>query len=507
VKRGVENWSATFETAGFLNAVQAKDPPTPEEDPDWNPEDVRYSVVRWAASMVRNAMGPSTSDPRTGEIIEADIVWFHNHMRSYRNWMMVQTGAANPGARSLPISNELMAEAMEQVITHEIGHALGLPHNMIASSAYPVDSLRSADFSRRMGVAPTIMDYARQNYIAQPGDGLRPMDFLRHIGPYDHYIINWGYRVIPDAATPEDEAETLDRWIVERADDPMYRYLPQGGLGVSDPRAQTEDMGDDPVRANTYGMANLRRIVPNLVAWTTKDGEDYSDLAEIYGEALGQWNRYVGHVLTVIGGVEVDLKTADQDGPVYSGLPRARQKEAMAWLTREVFETPTWLNDPGILELIGPARGGPASLSSRQAGILNRLLDPRRMAILSEMEAMQPGNVYPLAEFMDDVRDAVWGSLDEVSALHGYRRALQRAHLERLEYLMTEQPASNAFQGAAPDLSRSDVRPLVRAQLVELKDDVESAARRIRHRLTRAHLEDIVVRIDAILEAEEEGGA
>lgn len=504
VRQGVENWSAAFESAGFLNAVQAKDPPSAEEDPDWDPEDVRYSVVRWAASMVRNAMGPSTSDPRTGEIIEADIVWFHNHMRSYRNWMMVQTGAANPGARSLPISEELMAEAMEQVITHEIGHALGLPHNMIASSAYPVDSLRSADFSRRMGVAPTIMDYARQNYIAQPGDGLQPTDFLRHIGPYDHYVIDWGYRVIPGAATPEDEAGTLDAWIVEHAGDPMYRYLQQGGLGVSDPRAQTEDMGDDPVRADTYGMENLRRIVPNLVAWTTKPGEDYTDLAEVYGEALSQWQRYVGHVLAVVGGVEVDLKTADQEGPVYRGLPRERQKEAMAWLAREVFEAPTWLNDPGILELIGPSKGGIESLSRRQAGILNRLLDPRRMAILSELQAMRSPNAYPLVEFMDDVRDAVWGTLGQVSAIDGYRRALQRAHLERLEYLMTEQPEGNAFQGPAPDLSRSDVRPLVRSQLVELKADVERAARRIRHRMTRAHLQDIVVRIDSILEAEEE---
>jgi hypothetical protein len=507
VKRGVENWATTFETAGFRNAVQAKDPPSPEEDPDWDPEDVRYSVVRWAASMVRNAMGPSTSDPRTGEIIEADIVWFHNHMRSYRNWMMVQTGAANPGARSLPISDELMAEAMEQVITHEIGHALGLPHNMIASSAYPVDSLRSADFSRRMGVAPTIMDYARQNYIAQPGDGLQPTDFLRRIGPYDHYAIEWGYRVIPDAATPEDEAETLDRWIVEKAGDPMYRYLPQGGLGVSDPRAQTEDMGDDPVRADSYGMDNLRRIVPNLVAWTTKPGEDYTDLAELYGEALTQWQRYVGHVLAVVGGVEVDLKTADQDGVVYRGLPRTRQKEAMAWLAREVFEAPTWLNDPGILELIGPARGGFESLSRRQAGILNRLLDPRRMAILAELEAMQADDVYPLVEFLDDVRDAVWGSLGQASGIDEYGRALQRAHLERLAYLMTEQPAGNAFQGAAPDLSRGDVRPLVRALLLDLRADVEGAARGTRHRLTQAHLQDVMVRIDAILESKEEGGA
>jgi hypothetical protein len=500
VKRGVENWQEAFETAGFSNAIIALDPPTPEEDPEWDPEDVRHSVVRWTASLTRNAVGPSTSDPRTGEIIESDIVWYHNHMRSYRNWMMVQTGAANPGARSLPISDELMEEAMEQVITHEIGHAIGLPHNMIGSSAYPVDSLRSPDFSRRMGVSPSVMDYARQNYIAQPGDGLQPTDFLRHIGPYDHYAVDWGYRVIPGADGPEDELDTLDSWIVERADDPLYRYSPQGGTGVSDPRAQTEDMGDDPVRASEYGMANLRRIVPNLIAWTTRPGEDYADLAEVYGEALTQWNRYVGHVLTVVGGVEVDLKTADQAGTVFDGVSRDRQRAAMAWLAREAFDAPTWLNDPEILALIGPRRGGLLSLSARQAGVLNRLLDPRRMAVMAEMEALQPSDAYPLVEFLDDTRSAVWGDLAAVAAIDGYRRALQRAYLERVEYLMTEEPASNPFFGPAPDVSRSDIRPLLRAQLVGLREDAERASRRVRHRVTQAHLVDVLQRIDGVLE-------
>lgn len=503
VRDGVENWNRAFEAAGFRNAVRVLDAPTPEEDPEWDPEDVRYSVVRWSASLTRNAQGPSTSDPRTGEIIESDIVWYHNHMRSYRNWMMVQTGAANPGARSLPIDDGLMAEAMEQVITHEIGHAIGLPHNMVASSAFPVDSLRSQTFTSRMGVAPTIMDYARQNYIAQPEDGLRPEDFLRRIGPYDLYSVNWGYRVIPGATTPDDERSTLDAWIVERADDRMYKYLPQGGLGVTDPRAQTEDMGDDPVRASDYGMQNLQRIIPNLVSWTTTDGEDYSDLREVYGEALGQWNRYVGHVLTLVGGVHVDLKTADQAGVVYDVVPRERQKQAVGWLTRNVFEAPVWLNDPAILERIGPATGGLRALQRRQASILRRLLDSRRLDILAEMEATSPDRAYPLAEFLDDVRTGVWGDLGRVSAIDGYRRALQRAWLEQVEALMTEQPEGNAFQGAAPDLSASDIRPLLRAGLRDLRSDADSASRRLRHRVSVAHLEDVVVRIDAILEATE----
>ena len=378
----------------------------------------------------------------------------------------------------------------------------GLPHNMIASSSYPVDSLRSASFSRRMGVAPTIMDYARQNYVAQPGDGLEPLDFLRHIGPYDHYVINWGYRVIPDAQSPDAEEATLDDWVLERAGDPMYRYLPQGGAGAADPRAQTEDMGDDPVKADSYGMDNLRRIVPRLVEWTTRSGEDYTDLDELYGEALSQWQRYVGHVLNVVGGVHADLKTADQEGAVYTVVPKAKQKEAMAWLSGEVFEAPSWLADRQILSLVGVQDGGLEAMTRRQAGVLNQLLEPRRMGRLAEMEMAQPDDAYPLVEFLDDTRAAVWMDLSAVSAVDGYRRALQRAYLERVRTLMTEQPASNPFQGAAPDMGRSDVRPLLRAQLTELRRDVERASRRIRHRVTQAHLQDVLTRIDDILEGD-----
>ena len=371
---------------------------------------------------------------------------------------------------------------------------------MVASSSYPVDSLRSQSFASRMGVAPTIMDYARQNYIAQPEDGLEPKDFLRRIGVYDHHSVNWGYRVIPDAETPEDEIPTLNQWIVDRADDRMYKFL-AGGLGVTDPRAQTEDMGDDLVRANTYGMDNLRRIVPNLVAWTTKPGEDYSDLAEIYGEAVTQWSRYVRHIVTLVGGVHVDIKTADQDGAVFDGLPRAEQKRAMEWLAREAFTAPTWLNDPAILEKIGPNGASVANISRLQASVLNQLLSTSRMSALAELEVTQPGDAYPLAEFLDDVRAAVWQDLARVSEIGPYRRALQRAYLERMESLMTEEPPSFPFGPVTQDVSTSDIRPLVREQLSALRDVV---SRRVNRggadRVTGAHLADIVARIDAILE-------
>jgi hypothetical protein len=509
VRQGVEDWQPAFETAGFRNAIVARDAPTPEEDPEWSGEDVRHSVVRWAASLTRNAMGPSVSDPRTGEIIESDIVWFHNHLRSYRNRLMLETGASNPLARSLPIDEGLMCEAMRQVIAHEIGHALGLPHNMISSSAYPVDSLRNADFARRMGVAPSVMDYARQNYIAQPGDGLAGADYIRQIGPYDHYSINWGYRWLPDAATAEAEKETLDRWILERADDPVYRYAPQRGGAPVDPRQQTEDMGDDPVAASGYGIANLKAVMPRLIAWTSRDGQDYTDLGELYGELVGQWNRYVNHVLSVVGGMYEVLKTTDQEGPVYEPVPADDQREALAFLIAEVFDGSAWLDDEEVLRRL-EHQGGPQRVRARQVSLLNNLLEPGRLQRIAETELHEGAGAYGLAEFMDDVKDGVWRELRQARPVDPYRRALQRAHVERLGWLLEEEPAGlpnipgiQNFLWVNPvDVSQSDIRPLARAQLRELRAEADRWSRLTQDRMTRVHLQDIVDRIDETLDAD-----
>lgn len=490
-KQGVEDWQRAFEAAGFKNAIVALEPPTPEENPAWSPEDVRYSTIRWVANMTRNAMGPSVTDPRTGEIIESDIIWYHNHMRSYRNRLLIETGAANPAIQSLDIPDEIIGETMRQVIAHEVGHALGLPHNMVASSAYPVDSLRSGTFTRAMGIAPTIMDYARQNYIAQPGDDVR---YIRQIGPYDDYAINWGYRVIPGAATPEAEQPVLDAWIRAHADDPIYRF----GTPGTDPRAQTEDLGDDNVRASRYALANLRRVVPQLVAWTSRPGEGYGDLEELYGELVGQWNRYVGHVAANVGGVYETRKATDQAGPVYEVVPEARQREAMAFLRAEVFETPTWLLDEALLRRI-EAAGAVERMQQLQARWLKALLTPERMQRLVEADVFLEGDTYTLLELLDDVRAAVWTELAAGPPVDAYRRNLQRGYLEHMASLVGGPEARE--QDA--DARGSDVQPFVRGQLTTLRGEVERALARTRDRATRYHLEDVLARIDHALDPAE----
>lgn len=506
VRQGIEDWQKVFEKAGFRNAIVAKDPPTAQEDPDWDPEDSRYSVVRWAASTVRNAVGPSTHDPRTGEIIESDITWYHNHMRSYRNRLMIETGAANPAARSLLIPDEVMGETMRKVITHEVGHAIGLPHNMIASSSFPVDSLRSKSFVNRYGVSATIMDYARQNYVAQPGDGLAPVDFIRRLGPFDDFIINWGYRVFPGIGSPEQERPVLNRLLSEQTGSMPYRYLPQFLAGI-DPRSQTEDIGNDPIAASTYGVANLKRVVPNLARWTARAGEDQADLAEIYSETLGIWALYMGHVAALVGGVEVDLKTSDQAGAAYRPVPAARQRAAVAFLGREVFDTPSWLAPSSILSRIGPQTGGSA-LATRQANVVVSLLDPRRLARIEGAGALGTESGYSLVQYFSDLYAAVW----QGGAPDDGRRLLHRVYLERLAALMQppESAPSTTTAGptqlpsallATPNTSRSDVPSLAGSQLRSIRENARRLALQSGSRgIIRAHYQDIVRRIDVILD-------
>lgn len=502
IKQGIEDWQVAFEEAGFKNAILAKDPPSPEEDPEWSPEDVRFSVVRYLASPIPNANGPHVSDPRSGEILESDINWYHNVMSLLRGWFFVQTAAINPEAQKTEFNKEIMGRLIRFVSSHEVGHTLGLPHNMGSSAAYPVDSLRSASFTKKHSTAPSIMDYARFNYVAQPGD--EGVALMPNIGVYDKYSIKWGYKPILDK-TAEEEKPILNSWILEHAGDPMYRFGHQQVGDVHDPSSQTEDLGDDAIKASLYGIANLKRIVPNLIDWTTEAGENYDDLETMYGHVVSQYGRYMGHVANNIGGVYEHYKTAEQDGAVYTHVSKEHQKNAMKFMQEQLFETPEWLLDQNIFNKIQYS-GSVERIRSVQERYMNTMLQLGKLARIIENETINGNEAYTLLEMMRDLRRGIWSETRNGKSIDTYRRNLQKAHIDRLEYLMTadsqrKMPDFGGYRKSTPiNTSQSDIRSVARAELNNLKRDIRNGLARISDSMSRYHLQDALERIDLILE-------
>ncbi len=498
LKMGVEDWNVAFEAAGFKNAIRALDPPTAEEDPEFSPEDARYSVIRYFSSDIENAYGPSVKDPRSGEILESDIGWYHNVMNLLRNWYFIQTSAANPAARRTKYDPEVMGQLIRFVSAHEVGHTIGLPHNFGSSYAIPVDSLRSPAYTSRNGTAPSIMDYARFNYIAQPGDGVT--QFMPQVGAYDKWSVDWGYRLLPGQTT-ESEKPILNRWTTAKASDPRFFFGRQTGSRI-DPRSQNEDLSNDAVRASELGLANLRRIIPQLRTWTTTNGEDFADLGEIYGQVVGQWGRYLGHVAANVGGVYETYKTGDQAGPVYQPVPAAEQKRSLAFLHKEAFDVPAWLLDRNILRLIEGA-GAVERVRTAQNAVLGQLLDPVKMARMIEGEALDQTGYGALA-LLTDVRAGLFREIRTGAATDVYRRNLQRAYVDRLRGLMTTEPVALPPQFAAfgpyprVNVGQSDIRAFVRADLETLRRDLRAS--RSRDAVTQAHVRDLAARVDEILD-------
>lgn len=390
---GVHDWQVAFEKAGFKNAIIAKEPTA--EDLDFDIDDVRYSVITYAASPKANAMGPSVMDPRSGEILEADIIWWHNVMTSVHSWMRIQTGPIDPKARANKFTDEHMGEAIRFVSSHEVGHTFGLKHNMGASFAFPVDSLRSKEFTDKMGgTAPSIMDYARYNYVAQPQDGVTAI--TPQIGLYDKYAIEWGYRWYPDQAT---EKKALRKMIEDHQDDPMYFYGEQQSfLNIVDPRSQSEDLGDDAMKASEYGLENLKIVVKNIIPWTYDEGEDYYEAGKLYMGAVGQWQMYNQHVLSNIGGVYLDHAVYGNNKKAYAPVPYDTQKRAVEYLAKHALEIPSWLFFNDVVEKtyslkdspVGPFEYSPYSLARelQYTTIYYTLMDERLLRLL-ENEVLQ----------------------------------------------------------------------------------------------------------------------
>lgn len=502
IKKGIEDWQVAFEAAGFKNAIIAMEPPTVEEDPEWSPEDVRYSVVRYLASPIPNANGPHVSDPRSGEILESDINWYHNVMSLLRNWYFVQTAAINPEAQGVSFKDEVMGRLIQFVSSHEVGHTLGLPHNMGSSAAYAVDSLRSASFTSKFGTAPSIMDYARFNYVAQPED--KGVALMPNIGIYDKYAVEWGYRPILDK-TAEEEKPVLNSWILAHDGDPLYRFGSQQAGDVVDPSSQTEDLGDNAMKASTYGIKNLQRIVPNLIKWTTENGKDYDDLQTLYEQVLSQFNRYMGHVSNNIGGVYENHKTYEQEGAVYTPVAKEHQRDAMKFLQAELFDTPEWMLDQEIFSKTEYS-GTVDRIRAMQVRTLHNVLSLGKMARLIEHETAMGSKAYTLTQMMSELRRGIWSEIYSGRSIDTYRRNLQKGHIERLEYLMTAEnqkklPDYGGYQkSTAVNTSQSDIRSVARGELVTLRAQLRSGLGNAANTMTKYHLQDAIARIDHILD-------
>jgi hypothetical protein len=499
--QGINDWQKAFEAAGFKNAIVGKEWPN---NPDMSTEDSRYSVLRYFASDVENAYGPNVHDPRSGEILESHIGWYHNVMKLVHDWYMIQTAAVNTRSRKMKFDDDLMGELIRFVSSHEVGHTLGLMHNMGSSSRTPVDSLRSKRWVEANGHTASIMDYARFNYVAQPEDNITEKGLFPRIGDYDVWAIRWGYGYIPGATKDEAKKNSNKLIINELAKNPRA-YFGTYELGnPNDPRNQSEDLSDNAVKASEYGIKNLQRILTNLNQWTKEETDQNENIDEMYGQLVGQYRRYMGHVARNVGGVYETISTSEQGNPVYEIEPKNKQKEAVSFLQKQLFETPKWLIKSDIWDRINnPGEANP--VATAQEGTLSSLVSADRLNRMQiNVERFGADKAYSGMELLNDLQSGLFSELASKKPIDYYRRMLQKSYIDKLSAILNP-PAASAMTisfGGAPttNYSRTDVPALARVQLQQLKAKIAAALVGTTDQMSKIHLQDLQERIKDALD-------
>ncbi len=488
VKAGVESWNQAFETAGFKNAVVCRDTPTKQEDPRFDVDDSRYSVVRWLPSTIENAYGPSIVDPRSGEILSATPKFFHNILKLSELWYFTQASPNDKRARKLPLTTEVMGPLLQYVVAHEIGHCLGFQHNKKGSSSIPVRLLRDPAWTSKWGTEASIMDYGRFNYVAQPGDGVT--NLIPKIGPYDLFAVEWGYKPM-EGDDPETEKKELDTIAERQIKDPMLRFGhgEESAESREDPGQRSEDLGSDPLEATPLGLKNIDRVLGYIVSATTKPGDDYKYLSEMYANLINQRQGELTNVVVLIGGfTQTDYHYGEGGSEVYTPIPASKQKQAMAFLMANAFVTPKNIVRPDLLARLQSSGSTDLVLRS-QVSLLNTLLSESRAKRMVDQEQIYKGkqSIYTLTEMMNDTRKGLWTELaaPEQVAIDAYRRGLQRQFVLGL--------------GSRMNSTASEVRPLARLTLMDTQSAIRTALPKATDRATKAHLMDCDQLIQQIL--------